>query len=122
MQLEITRRTLCRMLLPMLLWAFGCLGHAGAQTTAPSAGPLLLTLSQAIDMALKHNRSLQLARLAVVDSEHKKEIARSAYFPHIKNESAMLHVTELAGVEIPAGAFGVPAATGAIPAKSLFIG
>jgi outer membrane protein TolC len=60
--------------------------------------------------------------MAVVDSEHKKEIARSAYLPQIKNESAILHVTELAGVEIPAGAFGVPPATGAIPAKSLFIG
>jgi outer membrane protein TolC len=88
----------------------------------PSGAPVTLTLSQAIDLALKQNRTLQLAHLAVSDSEYKKEIARSAYFPHIKNESSILHVTELAGVEIPAGAFGVPASTGAIPGKSLFIG
>jgi outer membrane protein TolC len=81
-----------------------------------------LKLSQAIDLALRQNRSLQLARLAVADSVHKREIARSAYFPHIKNESGLLHVTELAGVEIPTGAFGVPAATGALPANNLFIG
>ncbi|QNI33556.1 TolC family protein [Alloacidobacterium dinghuense] len=80
-----------------------------------------LTLPQAIDLALKQNRSLGLARLSVVDSEHKKEIARSAYFPNIKNESSVLHITELAGVEIPAGAFGVHPVTGPIPGQTLFI-
>lgn len=80
-----------------------------------------LNLSQAIDLALKQNRTLRLAGLSVADSEHKKEIARSAYFPHISNQSNVLHVTDLAGVQIPAGAFGVPAATGPIPARALFI-
>jgi len=80
-----------------------------------------LTLSEAIDLALKQNRSLGLARLAVVDSEHKKEIARSAYFPHIKNESSVLHITELAGVEIPTGTFGVHPVTGPIPGSNLVI-
>ena len=60
-----------------------------------------LTLSQAIDLALKQNRDIKLAQLAVVDSQHKKEIARSAYFPHIRNESSVLHITDLAGVEHP---------------------
>jgi outer membrane protein TolC len=91
------------------------------RVAAQSGTPVALTLTQAIDLALKQNRSLKLAQLSVTDSEHKKEIARSAYFPHIKNESAILHVTELAGVEIPAGAFGVPAATGPIPSNNLFI-
>ena len=81
-----------------------------------------LSLSQAIDLALKQNRNLRLAQLGVVDSEHKKEIARAAYFPNIKNESSLLHVTELAGVDIPAGAFGAPSATGPLPANTLFIG
>lgn len=81
-----------------------------------------LKLSQAIDLALMQNRTLQLAHLAVIDGQHKKDIARSAYFPQVKNESSILHITELAGVEIPAGAFGSPASTGTIPAKNLFIG
>ena len=80
-----------------------------------------LTLTQAIDLALKQNRALQIAQLAVTDSEHKKVIARSAYFPHIKNESSLLHITDLAGVEIPAGAFGNHPATGAIPGQNLFL-
>jgi outer membrane protein TolC len=88
---------------------------------AQSNAPMPLTLSQAIDLALKQNRDLKLAQLAVVDSQHKREIARSAYFPHIRNESSVLHITELAGVKIPAGAFGNHAETGAIPGENLFL-
>ncbi len=124
MQTGITRGAVREISWAILLCAAGLPGQnvACAQASAKASPPVPLTLSQAIDLALKQNRSLQLAHLSVVDSEHKKEIARSAYFPHIRNESSLLHVTELAGVEIPAGAFGVPAATGPIPAKSLFIG
>jgi outer membrane protein TolC len=96
---------------------FALLANAEAQNSAP----MPLTLSQAIDLALKQNRDLKLAQLSVVDTEHKKEIARSAYFPHIKNESSVLHITELSGVEIPAGAFGNHPDTGAIPGSNLFL-
>jgi outer membrane protein TolC len=80
-----------------------------------------LTLAQAIDLALKQNRDIKLAQLAVVDSQHKKEIARSDYFPHIRNQSSVLHITDLAGVNIPAGAFGNHPDTGAIPGRNLVI-
>lgn len=120
MRLERTKRII------HATFAIASMCFAGA-LTAPKAAyaqaeaPVVLTLSQAIDLALKQNRSLELAQLVVEDSEHKKEIARSAYFPHIKNESTVLHVTELSGVKIPAGAFGVPPVTGPIPAKNLVI-
>jgi outer membrane protein TolC len=120
MRPETIRRSPLRILLLILLCSlqvFGVCQTARAQDNAP----LPLTLSQAIDLALKQNRSLKLAQLAVVDSENKKEIARAAYFPHVKNESSVLHLTELAGVQIPAGAFGVPPATGAIPPQTLFL-
>jgi outer membrane protein TolC len=100
-----------------VLAVLGAAPGARAQNTAP----MPLTLSQAIDLALKQNRDLQLARLAVVDSQHKKEIARSAYFPQITNQSQILHITDLAGVEIPAGAFGNHADTGLIPGQNLFL-
>jgi outer membrane protein TolC len=83
--------------------------------------PMQLTLSQAIDLALKQNRDIQLARLAVDDSRHKLEIARSDYFPHLHNQSSVLYITELAGVQIPAGAFGNHPATGPIPGQNLFL-
>src|SRR5271168_1108926 len=115
-----TRRYAHRLYLTLAICAVGLVGMC-IRAAAQVGTPVALTLSQAIDLALKQNRSLKLAQLSVADSEHKKEIARSAYFPHIKNESGILHVTELAGVEIPAGAFGVPAATGPIPSNTLFL-
>ena len=124
MSLARIRRSSYRLLLSMLLGVVGftgaCRGYAQDHNQPPL--PVALTLPQAIDLALKQNRTLQLARLAVTETEHKKTIARSAYYPQIKNDSSILHVTELAGIEIPTGAFGSPSATGAIPGKSLFIG
>jgi outer membrane protein TolC len=97
------------------------LGSMAATNGALAQNNMPLTLPQAIDLALKQNRELKLALLAVVDSEHKKEIARSAYYPHISNESKFTHITELAGVEIPAGAFGNHPDTGPIPGQTLFL-
>jgi outer membrane protein TolC len=120
MWLKITKRCSRKSLLYLSL---SVLALAGLCAAAPAQqGPMThLTLPEAIDLALKQNRSLGLARFAVRDTEHKKQIARSDYFPHIKNESSVLHITELAGVDIPAGAFGNPASTGPIPSKSLFL-
>jgi outer membrane protein TolC len=120
MRLKTTRCLSDKMIVPMLLCALG-LGCVSATAHAQSGAPLPLTLTQAIDLALKQNRDLKLAQLSVVDSEHKKTIARSAYLPHIKNESGVLHITDLAGVEIPAGAFGNHPATGLIPGGNLFL-
>jgi outer membrane protein TolC len=103
-----------------LLWLLGVVMAAKA-VTAQTDAPMRLTLPQAIDLALKQNRDVKLAQLAVVDTQHKKEIARSAYFPHISNQSSVLHITELAGVDIPAGAFGNHPDTGPIPSTSLFL-
>jgi outer membrane protein TolC len=99
--------------LALLVAAHGAMGQNSA--------PMQLSLSQAIDLALKQNRDIKLAQLAVVDSQHKKEIARSDYFPHIRNQSSVLHITDLAGVNIPAGAFGNHPDTGAIPGQNLVI-
>src|ERR1700760_606758 len=120
MRLTTLRRLLLKILSLSLLCAVELLGISESGR-AQNSSPLRLSLSQAIDMALKENRDLKLARLAVTDSEHKKEIARSAYFPHIKNESSVLHLTGLAGVQFPAGSFGTHASTGPIPGQNLII-
>jgi outer membrane protein TolC len=93
-----------------------------ATAAAQDNAPMELTLSQAIDLALKQNRSLKLAQLAVVDSEQKKRIARADYFPRIKNESTAFHVTEIQQLVIPEGSLGVGAVTGPIPPKTAVIG
>jgi outer membrane protein TolC len=80
-----------------------------------------LTLSVAVRLALEHNRHITLAHLAVTDSKAQKRLAESHYFPILKNQSAVLHITELEGVKIPAGAIG-QTTTGLLPAEALTIG
>jgi outer membrane protein TolC len=94
---------------------------AAQSAVGQSNATMQLSLAQAIDLALKQNRDIKLAQLAVVDSQHKKEIARSDYFPHIRNQSSVLHITDLAGVNIPAGAFGNHPDTGPIPGQNLVL-
>jgi outer membrane protein TolC len=87
----------------------------------PSANPMQLTLAQAIALALKQNHSVRLRSLSVEQMQSKKDEARSNYLPQIKASGSVLHITELAGVDIPAGAFGNFPSTGPVPAKSLVI-
>ena len=103
--------------LSLLAWAF-CAGLF-AQQSSPTA--MRLTLDQAIDLALKQNHSVRLSSLFVEQMQSKKDEARSNYLPQIKASGSTLHVTELAGIEIPAGAFGIYPSTGPVPPKSLFI-
>ena len=65
-----------------------------------------LTLTEVVHLAVSQNRELKIARLRVTEYEQKKAEQRSAYFPSLKNESNVLHVTELQNISIPAGAFG----------------
>ena len=109
-----------RRCLPLAL--LGSIFVTGSVAQQPSTSPMQLTLEQAISLALKQNHSVHLRSLSVEQMQSKKDEARSNYLPQIKASGSVLHVTELAGVEIPAGAFGNYSTTGLIPAKSLFIG
>jgi outer membrane protein TolC len=81
-----------------------------------------LTLEQAINLALKQNRSIHLRSLSVEQTQSKKDEARSNYLPQLKTSGSILHLTELEGVAIPAGSFGSYPSTGPVPAQSLVIG
>jgi outer membrane protein TolC len=94
---------------------------ARAMAQQPSPTPMRLKLDQAIDLALKQNHSVRLRSLSVEQMQSKKDEALSNYFPQIKASGSVLHLTELQGVEIPAGAFGSHPSTGPIPPNSLTI-
>jgi outer membrane protein TolC len=87
-----------------------------------SSSPMQLTLEQAINLALKQNHSIHLRSLSVEQMQSKKDEARSNYLPQVKTSGSVLHVTELAGVEIPTGALGSYTSTGPIPTQPLFVG
>ncbi len=103
--------------LALLAWTFATTSAA----QQPSASPMRLTLEQAINLALKQNHSIHLRSLSVEQMQSKKDEAKANYLPQIKASGSVLHITELAGIEIPAGAFGNYASTGPVPAKSLLI-
>ncbi|WP_353072385.1 TolC family protein [Tunturiibacter gelidoferens] len=94
---------------------------AAASEHLSNAASVDLTLSSAVEMALAHNRHIMLAHLAVTDSMSQKRLAESRFYPIIKNQSAVLHITELEGVRIPAGALG-ETSSGFSPAETLNIG
>ena len=110
-------RSAVRLLLPFTLVGLMLNQSAVAQQDAP----MHLTLDQAIDLALKQNHSIHLRSLSVDEMRNKKDEARSDYLPQIKTSGSVLHVTELAGVQIPAGALGNFPATGPIPSTQLTI-
>jgi outer membrane protein TolC len=84
-----------------------CLGHVVLGQQADSTAPRLITLREAVELALKHNHIVRIAEFRVEENQHAKEVARSAYFPVVRNDSAVVHVTDTQFIEIPAGGLGV---------------
>src|SRR5215469_947063 len=107
----------------LVLLAASLLQFSVAGTASPQdAAAIELTLQQAIDLALRQNRSVKLAQLGVVENEQKKTIAHSEYLPNIKNESTAFHVTEVQQLVIPEGSLGTLPATGPLPPQTAVIG
>lgn len=92
--------------------------NASAQNEVKS--PRHLTLSEAVQLALKHNHVVRIAELQVEEKQHAKEVARSGYFPVIQNESTLLTLTDTQFIQIPAGELGT-AAGSPIPNRSVIL-
>jgi outer membrane protein TolC len=83
--------------------AFAQEGKTPAQKT--------ITLDEAVAMALRHNHYVRLATYRVEESEHAKDVARSSYFPNLRNDSMAGHVTDTQFIAIPQGKLGTAAGT-----------
>ena len=79
-----------------------------------------ITLREAVDLALAHNHHLRLAKLSVEEKERVKEIAKSAYFPMVRNETTVIRVTDTQLIEIPVGGLAV-VGNQPVPAQTLII-
>jgi outer membrane protein len=85
-----------------------------------SSTPRRITLEEAVHLALKHNHVVRIAAYKVEEKEHAKDIARSAYFPILRNDSSLLEVTDTQFIGIPAGSLG--SLNGAsLPARSVIL-
>jgi len=88
----------------------GSLTFARAQEQATHTSRHL-TLTEAVQLALKHNHVVRIAGLRVQEMQHAKEKAKSAYFPTIKNESRIFTLTDTQFIQIAAGSLGSVAGT-----------
>ena len=68
--------------------------------------PRHITLHEAVQLALQHNHIVRIAGYKVEEKQHAKEVARSAYFPTIRNDSNFVHLTDTQLIEISAGSLG----------------
>jgi outer membrane protein TolC len=93
---------------------FVALIPTAAQETAT---PRHITLREAVQLALKHNHYVRIAQFQVEAKQHAKDVAKSAYFPSIKNESRLFEVTDTQFIQIPAGSLGTVGGT-PIPERS----
>jgi|HubBroStandDraft_6_1064221.scaffolds.fasta_scaffold01330_9 outer membrane protein TolC len=98
---------------------FSLLTFASAQQPGSNV-PRRLNLHEAVELALTHNHSVRIASLHVEEEQHAKEVARSAYLPTIRNDSAFAHATDTQFIGFPAGSLGT-VANSAIPSRELII-
>jgi outer membrane protein TolC len=77
-----------------------------AQENKPEPAPRRITLDEAVQLALKHNHAVRIASFKVEEKQHAKDVARSSYFPVLRNESTALNVTDSQFVGINEGALG----------------
>ncbi|HTT19997.1 MAG TPA: TolC family protein [Candidatus Sulfotelmatobacter sp.] len=83
---------------------FGALTIARAQSDGQK--PLHLTVQEAVQLALKHNHMVRIAGYKVEKSQHAKDVAKSAYFPAVENDSRLFKVTDTQFIQIAAGSLG----------------
>jgi outer membrane protein len=93
---------------------------AAQEASNTAVSPRQITLQEAVQLALKHNHDIRIAGYAVDEKQHAKEVAKSAYLPFIRNDSAFMHATDTQLIEIKSGSLGIAGGT-PIPSKDAII-
>src|SRR5690606_36435222 len=74
-----------------------------------------LTLPEAIELALKENTALRIARARVDERSGRTAVARSNYYPQLGNSSTYSMVSNQQLITIPSGALGTIPGLGSFP-------
>src|ERR1700757_245672 len=88
---------------------FAC--TAAAEEAGNAAPPRHITLQQAVQLALNHNHDIRIAGYALDEKQQAKQVAKSSYFPSIRNDSSFMHVTDTQLIQIKAGSLGIAGGT-----------
>src|SRR5246500_305215 len=110
------KRNAARFLL-VAMGFFAC--TAVAQETGNSAPARHITLQEAVQLALKHNHDIRMAGYTVDEKQQAKHVAKSSYFPSIRNDSSFMRLTDTQLVQINAGSLGLADGTAIPPANRI---
>ena len=112
MKRNVARFVLCATAL------FTCIAAAQEVSNAPPP-PRQIALEEAVQLALKHNHDIRIAGYTVEEKQHAKEVAKSAYFPSIRNDSNFMHATDTQLIQIRSGSLGVAGGTPIPPVNAI---
>ncbi|MCU1332801.1 MAG: TolC family protein [Candidatus Angelobacter sp.] len=93
---------------------------AAAQDGASTPAARNITLQEAVQLALRHNHVVRIAGFQLEEKQHAKDVARSSYFPTLRNDSSVRHLTDTEFVAIQPGSLGSPANT-PIPGRTVVL-
>jgi outer membrane protein TolC len=91
------------------------------QGNTPSAAPEVLTLDEAVRLALANNRSVSVAALQLERAEHDVAAARTRRWPNLDLQVTAGSTLNTIRVSYPAGAFGTYAGIGPIPSEDTIV-
>jgi len=97
---------------------FAC--TAAAEEAGNTPPPRHITLQEAVQLALRHNHDIRIAGYTVDEKQQAKQVAKSSYFPSIRNDSSFMHVTDTQLIQIKSGSLGIAGGT-AIPSADAII-
>jgi outer membrane protein TolC len=105
-----TRLALLSLLLP-LSHAATAIAQETTVKEAKSPAPRQISLEEAVQLALKHNHIVRISQFQVEEKQHTKDLARSAYFPILRNDNNLVRLTDTQFIGIPAGSLGIVGGT-----------
>ena len=103
----------------VLATAFSVCVAAAQEKTITTSPPRHVTLQEVVQLALKHNHDVRIAGYTVEERQHAKEVAKSSYFPSIRNDSSFIHATDTQLIQIKAGSLGVAGGTQIPPVDAI---
>ena len=109
--------TLCRAFL-LLLLGVGVTSMSWAQAPETDFDPPLLTLDEAIQIAARGNRDIQISQVNITKAKEAVAQARTNYLPNLETFVLAGFPLQPLNFIVPAGTFGTYPATGPIPAKN----
>src|SRR6202521_3038897 len=101
---------------PMIAMAALCLTG-----TLQAQSPRKLTLSEAVDLALKQNSNLRIGRAKVRGNEYHAAGAHADELPQVKTDAAFFGIARTQNLTIPAGSLGAYPGIGLLPGSAVLI-